>query len=157
MASPRRASVSRKGSPTGPGLVGFLAPLNALLMPLIKAGFASPFGYSTGLTVLEVRGRKSGLPRSTPLICLALGSTVIIATVRENSQWLKNLAAAGEASIWLCGRRRPAQAKVFMAGDPVNAGGTARGEESDLSRLLRTLTSTSVINIAALELHRSSG
>ena len=150
MASPKRF-------PASPGIVGLLQPVNALLIPLIKAGFGNPFGYATGLTVLEVKGRKSGMPRSTPLTCLALGSTVIVSTVRGNAQWLKNLAAAGEASIWLWGPRRPVQATVFMAGDRLNNGGSPMSEESELSRLLRTLTRTSTINIAVLELRGSSG
>jgi deazaflavin-dependent oxidoreductase (nitroreductase family) len=157
MASPPSNPALLTRRQAGPGIVGLLQPVNALLMPLIKAGFGNPFGCATGLTVLEVKGRKSGTPRSTPLTCLALGSTVIVATVRGNAQWLKNLAAAGEAGIWLWGRRRPAQATVFMAGDRLNAGGAKQGEASDLSRLLRTLTRSGTISIAVLELCGSSG
>ena len=82
-----------------------LAPINELAAPLIKAGFANPLLFTPGATVLEVRGRTSGQIRTVPLTCYLAGGVMIIGTVRPNSQWIKNLAAAEGAHVWLWGRR----------------------------------------------------
>ena len=84
-----------------------LEPLNALAGPLIRAGFANPWLFTPGATVLEVRGRKTGKVREVPLTCYLAGWTMIVGTVRSGSQWIRNLAAAGEAHVWLWGRRLP--------------------------------------------------
>lgn len=83
-----------------------LAPLNQTLTPLLKAGLGNPLLFTTGATVLEVPGRKSGEMRSVPLTCYLAGSVMVIGTVRRNSQWIRNLAAADAAYVWLWGQRR---------------------------------------------------
>jgi hypothetical protein len=85
-----------------------LAPLNELLLPLIKVGVGAPFLNPIGLVVLEVAGRRSGRIYSVPLVAWSLGNLVVVSTVRSESAWVKNLRAAGAAAIWLRGRRREA-------------------------------------------------
>jgi deazaflavin-dependent oxidoreductase (nitroreductase family) len=58
-----------------------------------------------GSRVLEVRGRKSGQPRRTPVNLLTLDQTKYLVAPRGHTQWVRNLRAAGEGEL-LLGRRR---------------------------------------------------
>ena len=93
--------------PNLPSLPQLLEPLNTIAEPLIRAGFANPWLFAPGATVLEVRGRKTGIIRSVPLTCYLAGFTMIVGTVRSRSQWIRNLAAAGSGHVWLWGRHVP--------------------------------------------------
>ncbi len=100
-----------------PSLPQLLAPLNQTLTPLLKMGLANPLLFTGGATVLEVPGRKTGELRSVPLTCYLAGGIMIIGTVRCHSQWIKNLAAADTAQVWLWGQRL--QAAKLHVGDHV--------------------------------------
>ena len=63
-----------------------------------------------GSRVLEVRGRKTGEPRRTPVNLLVLDGTRYLVAPRGHTQWVRNLRASGEGRLWL-GRR----AEVFTA------------------------------------------
>ena len=82
-----------------------LAPLNELLAPLIKAGFAAPLNLTPGFVVLEVPGRKSGKLYTVPLMAYLAYPYVVVGTVRGESQWIKNLAAAEEPHVWVWAQR----------------------------------------------------
>jgi deazaflavin-dependent oxidoreductase (nitroreductase family) len=58
-----------------------------------------------GSRVLEVRGRKTGQPRHTPVNVLTLNGTRYLVAPRGHTQWVRNLRAAGEGEL-LLGRRR---------------------------------------------------
>ncbi len=58
-----------------------------------------------GSRVLEVRGRKSGQPRRTPVNVLTLDGTRYLVAPRGHTQWVRNLRAAGEGEL-LLGRGR---------------------------------------------------
>ena len=58
-----------------------------------------------GSRVLEVRGRKTGEPRRTPVNLLTLDETRYLVAPRGHTQWVRNLRAAGEGAL-LVGRRR---------------------------------------------------
>jgi deazaflavin-dependent oxidoreductase (nitroreductase family) len=70
---------------------------------------------------LTVVGRKSGLPRSTPLLCVPDDGTWLIAGSYfggpEMPLWVGNLRAAGEAEIEYGGRRLPVTADELTADD----------------------------------------
>jgi len=73
---------------------------NAIAKPLLSIGV--PMGPDVLLTV---RGRKSGLPRTTPVtICDYGGRRGLISSFGETN-WVRNLRAAGTATIGR-GRRR---------------------------------------------------
>jgi deazaflavin-dependent oxidoreductase (nitroreductase family) len=57
-----------------------------------------------GSRVLEVRGRKSGEPRRTPVNPLTLDDTRYLVAPRGHTQWVRNLRARGEGRL-LLGRR----------------------------------------------------
>jgi deazaflavin-dependent oxidoreductase (nitroreductase family) len=57
-----------------------------------------------GSRVLEVRGRKSGEPRRTPVNLLTLDGTRYLVAPRGHTQWVRNLRASGDGRL-LVGRR----------------------------------------------------
>jgi deazaflavin-dependent oxidoreductase (nitroreductase family) len=63
-----------------------------------------------GSRVLEVRGRKSGEPRRTPVNLLTVEGTQYLVAPRGHTQWVRNLRASGEGRL-LVGRR----AQTFSA------------------------------------------
>jgi deazaflavin-dependent oxidoreductase (nitroreductase family) len=58
-----------------------------------------------GSRVLEVRGRKTGEPRRTPVNLLTLDGSRYLVAPRGHTQWVRNLRVAGEGEL-LLGRRR---------------------------------------------------
>jgi deazaflavin-dependent oxidoreductase (nitroreductase family) len=57
-----------------------------------------------GSRVLEVRGRKSGEPRRTPVNLLTLDDGRYLVSPRGHTHWVRNLRAQGEGRL-LLGRR----------------------------------------------------
>jgi deazaflavin-dependent oxidoreductase (nitroreductase family) len=94
-----------------------LAPLNEAIMPAIRLGIANPLPLSTGFVLLEVKGRKTGIIRTLPLLCTDYGAMLAVSTVRSNSQWLRNLAANPRTAVWLRGRKRTVLAMVISGGE----------------------------------------
>lgn len=88
----------------------FFRALNEMIEPFVRAGIGSP--VPTGLVVLEMRGRRSGRRLSIPLLATLIGGVAIVATVRPDSQWIRNLAADPEVHYWAFGRRWAATAIV---------------------------------------------
>lgn len=60
-----------------------------------------------GSRVLEVRGRKSGEPRRTPVNLLTVDGSRYLVAARGHTQWARNLRAHGEGRL-LVGRRSEA-------------------------------------------------
>ena len=78
-----------------------------------------------GSRVLEVRGRKSGEWRRTPVNLLTVGGVEYLVAPRGHTQWVRNMRVSGGGRLIL-GRR--------IAGDPDH--GAARcGEAADPARL----------------------
>ena len=59
-----------------------------------------------GSRVLEVKGRKTGEPRRTPVNLLTLGGATYLVAPRGETQWVRNLRAADGHLDLLLGRRR---------------------------------------------------
>lgn len=86
-------------------LPGFVPIFNPIARRLVSAGLLGPN------ILLTVTGRKSGLPRSTPVALVELdGRRWIIGTFGAVG-WVKNLRAAPLASITVKGRTESIQAK----------------------------------------------
>src|SRR5438128_5275104 len=86
--------------------VPFFVPLfNPIARRLLGAGV--PIGPNALLTV---RGRTSGLARTTPVALLVIdGRRWVIGTFGQVN-WVRNLRAAGEATLTVNGRPQPVQA-----------------------------------------------
>src|SRR2546427_9738611 len=59
-----------------------------------------------GSRVLEVRGRKSGLPRQTPVNLLTFNGRQYLVSPRGETEWVRNVRADGGKLDLLLGRRR---------------------------------------------------
>ena len=120
-----------------------LEPLNRALTTAIQLGVGNPLPFTIGLVILEVTGRKTGTLRSVPLLCADYGSALLISTLRPESQWILNLAAAGTAEVWLRGRKRSVGAHVYQRGEPLTE--KAPGNPwAQTARLVSRLTGASV-------------
>lgn len=69
-----------------------------------------------GSRVLEVRGRKSGEPRRTPVNLLVLDGARYLVAPRGHTQWVRNLRASGDGLLWL-GRRSEAFTATEISDD----------------------------------------
>lgn len=86
--------------------------LNSVVEPAVKAGLANPLPVGSGAIVLEVTGRVSGKPRRIPLLASRVCGKLAVSTVRSDSQWLKNVEANPQVTVWLGGAPRSATASV---------------------------------------------
>jgi deazaflavin-dependent oxidoreductase (nitroreductase family) len=59
-----------------------------------------------GSRILEVRGRKSGTPRHTPVNLLEVDGAQYLVSPRGEGQWVRNVRADGGRLALLLGRRR---------------------------------------------------
>ncbi|HEU4573233.1 MAG TPA: nitroreductase family deazaflavin-dependent oxidoreductase [Candidatus Limnocylindrales bacterium] len=67
---------------------------NAIAKPLLAAGV--PMGFNGLLTV---PGRKTGVPRTTPLAIIEVGGRRWVWSPWGEVQWVRNLRAAGRATV----------------------------------------------------------
>ena len=72
----------------------FLRVGNILTTTLARAGFKVGLIY-----LLTVRGRKSGLPRTTPIAVVEQNGKRYLASPYGVVDWVRNLRAAGEATL----------------------------------------------------------
>lgn len=72
----------------------FVRVTNGLVGRLVRLGV--PLGPNTLITV---RGRKSGVPHSTPVAIVEVGSRRWVQSPFGEVQWTRNLRAAGEATL----------------------------------------------------------
>ena len=84
----------------------FVRAANALTMTMLRAGFkVNGFGKSQyPMYILTVRGRKSGLPRSVPIVTIEHNGQRYLVSPYGIVDWVRNLRAAGEATL-MRGRR----------------------------------------------------
>ena len=117
-----------------------LPPVSRLLLPLFYRGGrptrAGRFGnrcwswlVSSGLTpskwpgtpvigpaTLEVRGRRTGRPRSNMVTWVEYeGDRYFVSMLGEGSEWVRNLRAAGGEAVFRQGARRPVRLKEVPA------------------------------------------
>ena len=78
---------------------GWIALFNRIAKPLLAAGV--PMGPDVLLTL---RGRRSGLPRSTPVAVAEIDGRLWLISPFGRADWVANLRAAGRATI-TSGRR----------------------------------------------------
>jgi deazaflavin-dependent oxidoreductase (nitroreductase family) len=83
---------------------------NRVVTPLIRAGL--PMGP---MALLTVAGRKSGLPRTTPIAVLIDDTGWRVAAPYGVVDWVKNLRAAGRAVVSRRGRTMTVEAEELSA------------------------------------------
>lgn len=79
---------------------------NAIAKPLLAAG--APMGFNGLLTVA---GRKSGVPRTTPLAIIEVSGRRWVWSPWGDVHWVRNLRAAGRATIRV--RRRNQEVRAI--------------------------------------------
>lgn len=87
-----------------------------LLNPLVAALTRLGIGVA-GSRVLEVRGRKSGQWRSTPVNLLRLEGEEYLVAPRGHTQWVRNIRASGGGRLRV--GRRVQEIRVQELGDDV--------------------------------------
>ena len=75
--------------------------LNPFVLLMTRAGVSV-----WGSRILEVRGRKSGSPRRTPVNLLEIDGRQYLVSPRGEGQWVKNVRAGGGRLALLLGRHR---------------------------------------------------
>ena len=83
---------------------------NRAVTPLIRLGV--PMGP---MALLTVAGRKSGLPRTTPIAVLIDDTGWRVAAPYGVVDWVKNLRAAGRAEVFRRGRKTSVEAEELSA------------------------------------------
>ncbi|OBJ01975.1 hypothetical protein A5660_22435 [Mycobacterium alsense] len=78
---------------------------NAMVRWLAELGISI-----AGTRALRVRGRKSGKPRTVVVNLLTLDGADYLVSPRGNTQWARNVRAAGVVEVGPRWRRRPARA-----------------------------------------------
>lgn len=68
-----------------------------------------------GSRVLEVSGRRSGLPRQVPVNLLTVGDVRYLVAPRGNAEWVRNVRASGGQLDLLLGRSREHQLATELA------------------------------------------
>ena len=99
---------------------------SAILKFLLVAGL--PMGFNGLVTI---RGRKSGLPRTTALAIIAVGGRRWVWAPWGEVQWVRNLRAAGRATICVRGRTEEVSATEL---DPTERVGYFRDVLGPLAR-----------------------
>jgi F420H(2)-dependent quinone reductase len=85
--------------------------LNRVVEPVVRAGMGNTLA-GPGTFVIETTGRRSGLPWRVPLLARRIGDTIIVSTIRNRSQWIRNLEHDPNAHAWIAGRPRPVTATI---------------------------------------------
>src|SRR5262245_35519061 len=102
---------------------------NHITRPLLASGI--PLGLNRLVTI---RGRSSGLPRKTPLAVIEVGGRRWVWAPWGEVQWVRNLRAAGRATI---SGRGPAEDVVATELDPTQRLGFFRDVLAPMARSMR--------------------
>ena len=90
---------------------------NILTTTLLRAGFklVGPGNYP--MYLLTVRGRKSGLPRTVPIVIIQQNGMRYLASPYGIVDWIRNLRAAGEAILTRGRRTETVNARELPTGE----------------------------------------
>jgi len=94
---------------------GYVAVFNPIARRVLKTG--ALMGPNALITV---RGRKSGVPRTTPVAIVEIdGRRWVIGTFGDTN-WVRNLRAAGEATVSVGRRREDVKAAELVGEDRIS-------------------------------------
>ncbi len=89
------------------------------LMPLTRGRLSTGMGQP--IVLLHVRGARSGVERTVPLLATKTGDTVLIvaskAGATKHPAWYHNVRANPDVEVTIDGRRRPMRAETATEGD----------------------------------------
>src|SRR6266516_4430902 len=90
---------------------------NVLTTTLLRAGFkvGAPGGYP--MYLLTVRGRKSGQPRTTPIVIIEQDGKRYVGSPYGIVDWVRNLRSAGEAVLTRGRRSETINARELPKGE----------------------------------------
>ncbi len=94
-----------------------MSSINDVAEFAIRNGIGTPCRLGLGLVLIQTKGRKSGAPRSTPVLANRVGKRVYVSTVRRNSQWVKNVLADAEPTIVLNRESKPVSVTQLASGN----------------------------------------
>jgi deazaflavin-dependent oxidoreductase (nitroreductase family) len=94
---------------------GFVRLGNVFTRTLLRAGVKLS-GFGRPMYLLTVRGRKSGQPRTTPVVVIEQDGERYLVSPYGIVDWVRNLRAAGEA-ILTRGRREEKMQATELPGD----------------------------------------
>src|SRR5688572_32532256 len=117
----RDLTATPTGAARAPGWVTMFTPLAKLLL---KAGI--PLGPNGLITI---RGRKSGLPRTNPVAIIEVEGRRWVWAPWGEVNWVRNLRAAGEATITKGGRAEEVRATELNAEERIGFFRDDRSEE----------------------------
>jgi deazaflavin-dependent oxidoreductase (nitroreductase family) len=106
-------------TPTNPSAPGFQEPgwFTRNVFNRAVAGLTAMGISVMGSRVLEVKGRKSGQWRATPVNLLEVDGARYLVAPRGNTQWVRNMRAAGGGRLKL-GRRVEDFKAIEVTGEP---------------------------------------
>lgn len=88
----------------------WIPAFSPILRSLLAAGV--PLGFNRLVTI---RGRKSGLPRTTPIAVIEASGRRWVWAPYGEVQWVRNLRASGQATIRMRGRQEEVRASELDA------------------------------------------
>jgi deazaflavin-dependent oxidoreductase (nitroreductase family) len=104
-------TIDARRTPAVPRPVGWVNPIARKLLAM-----GAPMGPNALITI---PGRSSGLPRSTPLAIIRRGGRRWVWAPWGDVQWVRNLRAAGHATITVRGRAEDVRATELDAEERV--------------------------------------
>jgi F420H(2)-dependent quinone reductase len=88
-------------------------------MPLTDGRLSTGFGQP--VVLLHVRGARSGVERTVPLLATKTGETVLLlaskAGARKHPAWFHNVRAYPDVEVTIDGQRQPTRAEIVTDGD----------------------------------------
>jgi deazaflavin-dependent oxidoreductase (nitroreductase family) len=84
------------------------------LLPLTRGRLSTGMGQP--VVLLHVRGARSGIERTVPLLATKIGDTVLLVASKagavEHPAWFHNVRANPDVEVTIDGRRRPMRAEI---------------------------------------------
>lgn len=89
------------------------------LMPITRGRLSTGLGQP--IVLLHVRGAKSGIERTVPLLATKTGDAVLVvaskAGAAKHPAWYHNVRANPDVEVTIDGRRRPMRAEIAAGGE----------------------------------------
>lgn len=109
---------------------------NRILTPFIRSRL--PMGTRRApMAILTVPGRKTGIPRSTPVALASRGDGWLLISVNGITDWARNLRSAGKATITMRGQDLEVTARELPSHE---AAPLLRNSMAEAPALVRNLT-----------------